>query len=224
MSFFFNCPWCDQKIECEDTDHNSSAACPACGKTMLVRDKSRVDDIKLPPPLSAKKKVDHESFFDVGSKTILTFKCRECGQMIKQMVSSTGTVLQCPACHSRFSVKPEDAVPEDTVPEDTAHKEQMYVTPRAKKELEEPLLTTLFYILGCLHGICAVVSLVILIVKIDRNENIFLSACGIAASVTCMLISFGLSEFFKLISEISQNSKRTSDTLYALREMFEEKK
>lgn len=211
MSFIYRCPWCDQKIECAENDNGQYARCPCCDKTILVSKNPAADDFSKHQKQQETKEPEKEKN--------LTFKCKECGQMIKQTVSSTGTVLECPACHSRFPVKPEDAVPEDT-----AHKEQMDVTSGAKKQLEDPLLTNLFNILGCLHGICAFVSLVFLVVKIDRNENIFLSACGIGASLTCMMISFGLAEFFKLIGEISHNSQQTADTLDAIRKILEEKK
>lgn len=53
------------------------------------------------------------------------------------------------------------------------NKEITAVVKNERKNCEDPLLTNLFNILGCLHGICAFVSLVILVVKIDRNENFF---------------------------------------------------
>lgn len=213
MSFIYYCPWCGQKIECAENDNGQYARCPCCDKTILVSKDPDADGLP-------KHQKQQESSFNIESNTILTFKCKECGQMIKQIVSSAGTVLECPACHRRFVVKPEDAEDiSESVPDD-----HIAVTCNGKRELKEPLLTNLFHILGCLYGIGAFVSLVILVVKIDRDENIFLSACGVGTLVTCMMFSFGLAEFFKLIGEISHNSQQTAYTLDAIRKILEEKK
>lgn len=211
MSFIYRCPWCDRKIECAENDNGQYARCPCCDKTILVSKNPAVDGFSKPQEQQETKEPEKEKD--------LMFKCKECGEIITQKFGSTGSAVDCPACYCRFVVKPEDAVPENT-----AHQEQMDLTSGAQNELKEPLLTTLFLILGCLHGMVAFVSLVILVVKIDRNEDIFLSACGIGASVTCMLISFGLAEFFKLIGEISHNSQQTAYTLDVIRKILEEKK
>ena len=37
MSFIYYCPYCDQKIECENEDNGTKAPCPACRKVITVR-------------------------------------------------------------------------------------------------------------------------------------------------------------------------------------------
>ena len=36
MSFVYYCPYCSQKIRCEDEDHATKAPCPTCGRSITV--------------------------------------------------------------------------------------------------------------------------------------------------------------------------------------------
>ena len=78
MSFTFNCPHCQQKIEAEDEWIGQDAECPSCGKAIKV-EKNK--------PLITLKPI----------KMSFTFNCPHCQQKIEAEDEWIGQDAECPS-------------------------------------------------------------------------------------------------------------------------------
>lgn len=182
MSFIVYCHFCSQKIECEDSDNGTFAPCPKCGKTFFIKNTATTG-------CEVEKK---EDFF--------TFDCPHCSKEIKALKVDWGHIVKCPSCNKSViaHIRKKEEVSTN------GEKEYQYRQP----EYKTPVLSEVFTLNFVFHIISAFVALLCIIYHFDRGNTHLAwgSVAWLIAAISAAVLCYGISEFFRFIGRISDNS------------------
>ena len=95
MSFIFTCPFCNQKLDCDETLENQVTKCPSCGNEI----------VPVRPELSepeAKPKIQVNPIANESNKIETT--CPHCGSRFEVDKSYLNQQATCPSCKKFFVI------------------------------------------------------------------------------------------------------------------------
>ena len=119
MSFFFNCPWCDQKFDCDDSFDGKDIKCPNCKKRILIKKKTSLID---GAPVSDDKKIEEEQkqknnkYSEKYLKSIsFIFKCPFCDHKKHILNIQEKKPIICENCHRRIVPRKPQSIKEKVI-------------------------------------------------------------------------------------------------------------
>lgn len=94
MSFISRCPYCKNAFEAEEAWIGKIAACPSCGKKIIIqRDEEKAD---TPKHLSGTK---------------FTSRCPFCGSAYQALEAGIGQIMNCPGCGKQIIIQHNESNP-----------------------------------------------------------------------------------------------------------------
>lgn len=133
--------------------------------------------------------------------------CHFCSQKIECEDSDNGTFAPCPKCGKTFLVKNTATIVDEVQKREEINdsgKEHQYRQP----EYKTPVLSEVFTLNFIFHLISAFIALMCTIYHFDKGNTHLAwgSVAWLIAAISAAVLCYGISEFFRFIGRISDNS------------------